>query len=156
MPRKKKKAILKSWKCNHIHLSIFLLIIASILTLFVGVGLYSFAALDVPDIASIASYKPPVTTVFLDDKGEPVAEFYRERRYVVPFKAMPELLPVAFVAAEDGRFFQHGGVDGWSILRAMFNNIRSGRRSQGGSTITQQVARSLLLSPEKTYYRKLR
>ncbi|MEN8134358.1 MAG: penicillin-binding protein 1A [Thermodesulfobacteriota bacterium] len=148
--------MLRSWKCNHIHLSIFLLIIASVLTLLVGAGLYFVAALDVPDVSSIASYNPPVATVFLDDKGEPIAEFYRERRYVVPFNTMPELLPVAFVAAEDGRFFQHGGVDGWSVLRAMFNNIRSGRRSQGGSTITQQVARSLLLSPEKTYSRKLR
>jgi penicillin-binding protein 1A len=153
---KKRKGILRAWKCNHIHLSIFLLIIASVLTLFIGAGLYSVAALDVPDISSIASYNPPVTTIFLDDSGEPIAEFYRERRYVVPITAMPELLPVAFVAAEDGRFFQHGGVDGWSVLRAMINNIRSGRRSQGGSTITQQVARSLLLSPEKTYSRKLR
>ncbi len=155
-PTNKKKASARSWKCNHVHLSIFLLIIASLLTLLIGAGLYSVAALAVPDISSISSYNPPVATVFLDDKGEPIAEFYRERRYVVPFKAMPELLPRAFVAAEDGRFFQHGGVDGWSVLRAMFNNIRSGRRSQGGSTITQQVARSLLLSPEKTYSRKLR
>ncbi|MCK4839549.1 MAG: transglycosylase domain-containing protein, partial [Desulfobulbaceae bacterium] len=153
---KNKKAISRSWKCNHIHLTIFLLIIAFILTLFVGAGLYSVAALAVPDISSISSYNPPVATVFLDDQGESIAEFYRERRYVVPFNVMPDLLPIAFVAAEDGRFFQHGGVDGWSVLRAMFNNIRSGRRSQGGSTITQQVARSLLLSPEKTYSRKLR
>lgn len=122
----------------------------------IGGAHYLLTALEIPDVSSIASYRPPVATVFLDDKGEPIAEFYRERRYVVAFDAMPELLPLAFVAAEDGRFYQHGGVDGWSILRALFNNIRSGRRAQGGSTITQQVARSLLLSPEKTYYRKLR
>lgn len=155
-PNKKKKAIPRSWKCNHIHLSSFLLAVALVLTLFIGAALYSFVALDVPDVSSIAAYDPPVATIFLDNNGEPIAEYYRERRYIVPLKAMPELLPMAFVAAEDGRFYQHGGVDGWSILRAMLNNIRSGRRAQGGSTITQQVARSLLLSPEKTYYRKLR
>lgn len=153
---KKKKGTARSWECSYIQLSVFLLSIAALLTLMIGAGLYAVAALEVPDILSIASYNPPVATVFLDDQGEPIAEFYRERRYVVPISTMPDLLPVAFVAAEDGRFFQHGGVDGWSVLRAMVNNIRSGRRSQGGSTITQQVARSLLLSPEKTYSRKLR
>jgi penicillin-binding protein 1A len=156
LPNIKKQAALRSWKLNHIHLSLFLLAIAAMLSLFIGAVLYFIVALDVPDISSIASYDPPVATVFLDDSGATIAEFYRERRYVVPFSAMPELLPAAFMAAEDGRFYQHGGVDGWSILRATFNNIRSGRRSQGGSTITQQVARSLLLSPEKTYSRKLR
>lgn len=145
---------LSQW--NHIHLSIFLLCIASILTMMIGGGLYAIKVLAIPDISSVATYNPPLATVFLDDTGRTIAEFYKERRYLVPVKGMPELLPMAFVAAEDGRFYQHGGVDGWSILRAMFNNIRSGRRSQGGSTITQQVARSLLLSAEKTYYRKLR
>jgi penicillin-binding protein 1A len=68
---------------------------------------------------------------------------------------MPELLPQAFVAAEDRRYWEHGGLDLWSIGRAAINNMRSGRRSQGGSTITQQVTRSLMLSREKSYFRKL-
>ncbi len=68
---------------------------------------------------------------------------------------MPKLLPRAFVAAEDSRYFEHGGLDIWSIIRAGINNLQSGRRSQGGSTITQQVTRALMLSREKTYFRKL-
>jgi penicillin-binding protein 1A len=130
--------------------------VAFFLSIFIGLGLYGLAALEIPDISSVAFYRPPAATVFLDDQGEAIGEFYRERRYVVPIRDMSELLPIAFVAAEDGRFYQHGGVDAWSVLRAMLNNLRSGRRSQGGSTITQQVARSLLLSREKTYTRKVK
>ena len=69
---------------------------------------------------------------------------------------MPPLLPKAFVAAEDGRFYEHPGLDFFSVLRALINNIRQGGKSQGGSTITQQVAKGLLLSPEKTYLRKFK
>ncbi|MDF1578537.1 MAG: PBP1A family penicillin-binding protein, partial [Desulfobulbales bacterium] len=146
----------RSWQWNHIHLSILMLAVALLLSILIGLGLYGLAALAIPDISSVASYRPPVVTVFLDNQGEPIAEFYRQKRYVVPLGAMPELLPAAFVAAEDGRFYQHGGVDGWSVLRALVNNLRSGRRSQGGSTITQQIARSLLLTREKTYTRKVK
>lgn len=152
---KKVRVLKRSWNYNHIHLSLFLLAVAAVLTLFIGTIIYYLASLEIPGISSIESYKPPTASVFFADKGEPIAEFYQERRYVVPFTEMPELLAMAFVAAEDGRFYQHGGVDGWSVLRAIFNNLRAGRRAQGGSTITQQVARSLLLSPEKTYSRKL-
>lgn len=158
MPRKrnKNKASSGAWEWTHIHLSFFLLVISFVLSLFIGAGLYLLVALDIPDISSIGSYNPPVPSVILNNKGEVLTEIYRERRYVISLREMPELLPKAFVAAEDGRFYQHGGVDGWSVLRALVNNIRSGRRAQGGSTITQQVARSLLLSPEKTYTRKIR
>lgn len=144
----------RSW--NHLHLSFFLLIIAALLNLGLGCLLYLLNALDLPDIAALTSYQPPLTSVLLDAKGRELATFSRENRYLVALDEMPPLLPKAFVASEDGRFFQHGGVDGWSVLRAVFNNLRTGRRAQGGSTITQQVARALLLSPEKTYSRKLR
>jgi penicillin-binding protein 1A len=112
--------------------------------------------LDLPDISALTSYQPPEASLVVDSRGRELTRFYRENRRVIKLSEMPPLLPKAFVAAEDGRFYQHGGVDGWSVLRAVFNNLRSGRRSQGGSTITQQVARALLLTPEKTYIRKLR
>ncbi len=152
----KNKSSYGTWEWTHVHLSFFLLVVSCILSIFIAAGLYLLMTLDIPDISSIGSYEPPLPSVIVDNKGEVLAEFYRERRYVIPIRKMPELLPKAFVAAEDGRFYQHKGVDGWSVLRALVNNIRSGRRSQGGSTITQQVARSLLLSPEKTYSRKIR
>lgn len=81
---------------------------------------------------------------------------FTENRTVVPLKSMAPHLAEAFVAAEDGRFFEHPGLDLVSVLRALVNNIRTGEKSQGGSTITQQVAKSLLLSPEKTYIRKFK
>lgn len=141
---------------GHIHLSFLLLGVAALATFFVGGLLYLLVILNLPDISSLASYRPPESSIVIDSRGRELTRFYRENRRVIRLTEMPPLLPKAFVAAEDGRFYQHGGVDGWSVLRAVFNNLRSGRRSQGGSTITQQVARALLLSPEKTYIRKLR
>ncbi|NTV15445.1 MAG: PBP1A family penicillin-binding protein [Desulfobulbaceae bacterium] len=137
-------------------IAFFLLGVAIICNIFIGSLLYLLAVLDLPDVATLSSYQPAEASLVVDAKGRELNRFYRENRRVVRLTEMPVLLPKAFVAAEDGRFYQHGGVDGWSVLRAVFNNFRSGRRSQGGSTITQQVARALLLSPEKTYIRKLR
>lgn len=125
-------------------------------TFCVGCLLYLLTVLDLPNISALTSYQPPEASLVVDSRGRELSRFYRENRRVIKLSEMAPLLPKAFVAAEDGRFYQHGGVDGWSVLRAVFNNLRSGRRSQGGSTITQQVARALLLTPEKTYIRKLR
>ncbi len=141
---------------DHLQLIFFLLAVAGFLNLCLGALLYLLISLNLPGIEALTDYRPPLTSVVLDASGRQIAVFSRENRFLLPLDRMPPLLPKAFVAAEDGRFFQHGGVDGWSVLRALVNNLRSGRRSQGGSTITQQVARALLLSPEKTYSRKLR
>ncbi|MHB8808871.1 MAG: penicillin-binding protein 1A, partial [Desulfobulbaceae bacterium] len=81
---------------------------------------------------------------------------YEENRIVLRFAELNPLIPKAFVAAEDGRYWEHGGLDVWSIARALIANMRSGRRSQGGSTITQQVTRALMLSREKSYSRKVK
>lgn len=122
--------------------------IAAVLTLFVS--------LQIPPIRTLADYRPPLTTLILDRKGAVVDRIFQENRYLVSLSDLPELLPKAFLAAEDARFFQHSGVDAWSVIRALVNNLSSGHRSQGGSTITQQVARALLLTPEKTYSRKVK
>ncbi len=134
---------------------VFLLIVCALVTLSIGSGLAWFHSLAIPDIRSINDYRPQVATVILDKKGRMVDSIYDQYRIVIDYSQMPALLPKAFVAAEDSRFWNHGGLDFWSILRAAINNIRSGRRSQGGSTITQQVTRSLLLTREKSYFRKL-
>lgn len=136
-------------------INLFLISISGLSTLCIGIFLAWFLALDVPDIRSADDYKPLVATTVVDRYGTIIDAIYKEYRIVIPETRMPTLLPGAFVAAEDSRYFEHGGLDIWSILRAGINNLRSGRRSQGGSTITQQVTRALMLSREKTYFRKL-
>ena len=158
MATKKKSPKKKSriWVWTHIHLSFYLLSITFLLTIFIGTVFYLFITLNIPDISSLASYSPPATTIILDRNGKQIDRIFTQNRFVVPIDTMPKNLPLAFVSAEDARFFQHQGVDAWSILRALVHNLRRGGRGQGGSTITQQVARSLLLSPEKTYTRKVK
>ena len=154
--KKKKPQKTTIWTWTHIQLSIYLLAISFVLTCVICTILFIFVSLNIPDISSLASYQPAATTVILDRHGNQIDRIFTQNRFVVPLEKMPKALPQAFVAAEDARFFQHGGVDVWSIARALVHNLRKGGKGQGGSTITQQVARALLLTPEKTYTRKLK
>jgi len=130
----------------------------------VGVGgfgawyLYKLSQ-DLPDYQVLAEYAPPVTTRVYAGDGTLVAEFARERRLFVPIAAMPDRVKYAFVSAEDKNFFEHQGLDFKGIFRAQIANIGNllnGRRLEGGSTITQQVAKNFLLSSEQKIERKLR
>ncbi|MCL7487802.1 MAG: PBP1A family penicillin-binding protein [Desulfobulbaceae bacterium] len=141
---------------DHNHIIRFLLIIGGIITLGIGSGLGWFFSLDIPDIRSFDDYRPLVTTTVLDRDGRMIDAIYAENRIVLRFDEINPLIPMAFVAAEDGRYWDHAGLDVWSVFRAFINNLRSGHRSQGGSTITQQVTRGLMLSREKTYFRKVK
>jgi penicillin-binding protein 1A len=141
---------------NEKHITGFLLLICFFLTSFLTILLYILASLHIPDIRNVANYQPPEATVIYDRYGDIVDRMFIENRTVIPLSAMSSHLPKAFVAAEDGRFFEHPGLDLFSVLRAAINNFRGGGKGQGGSTITQQVAKSLLLTPEKTYVRKFR
>ncbi len=125
------------------------------LGLVIGGGYIRLTA-DLPDISALKNYHPPVVTTVFSDDGQKIAEFYEERRFVVPLSQVPDRLIQAFVAAEDARFFDHKGVDFSSILRAAFRNLEAGEVVQGASTITQQVARSFFLSAERSYRRKLK
>ena len=143
------------WSQNQ--LIVLILVIGGLLTSSIAAVLALFISLQIPSIRTLSDYRPPLTTLVLDRKGAVVDRIFQENRYLVTLADLPELLPKAFLAAEDARFFQHGGVDAWSVLRALVNNLTSGNHThQGGSTITQQVARSLLLTPEKTYSRKVK
>ena len=126
------------------------------MTVLIGSGLAWFLSLNVPDIRSFDDYRPLVTTTLLDRNGRMIDAIYEQNRIVLRYQEMNPLIPQAFVAAEDGRYWDHGGLDVWSIFRAMVRNIQSGRRSQGGSTITQQVTRGLMLTREKSYSRKVK
>jgi len=120
-----------------------------------GAGVY-LVTRELPEIYSLKDYKPDIVTTVYADDGSPVAEFCRERRFVVPMDRIPKLLVQAFVAAEDSRFYEHEGLDYLGIIRAMYKNIMAAGIRQGGSTITQQVTKSLLLTPERSVTRKIR
>lgn len=138
------------------HISIFLISICVAQTAFLGSLLFILMTLHIPDISSVAGYQPAQATIIYDRQGRIVERMFTENRTVIPLAKMSPFLAKAFVAAEDGRFYEHPGLDFISVLRAAINNFRDGTRSQGGSTITQQVAKSLLLTPEKTYVRKFK
>ncbi len=146
----------KNKPLDHSRIIIFLLTICGLTTLSIGFVLAWLISLNLPDIRTAADYRPLVATIILDRNGVPIdAIFKGEYRILISQDQMEPLLAKAFVAAEDARYFEHPGLDLWSIARAAFNNLRSGRHSQGGSTITQQVTRALLLSREKTWSRKI-
>lgn len=111
---------------------------------------------DLPSVRRLLDYEPPVTTRVLASDGSVLAEFFVEKRYVEPIYRIPRVVQLAFVAAEDAAFYQHGGIDFAGIGRAAFENLRSGETRQGASTITQQVVKALLLTPERTYERKIK
>jgi penicillin-binding protein 1A len=132
-----------------------------VLTGFVGgilsmAGLYQYYSKDLPKIKTLSDYYPPQVTEVFDSSGEKIAEFYKEKRILIPLSQMPDHLVKAFIAAEDSRFYEHGGIDLVSIARAFYKNINAGEIVQGGSTITQQVAKSFFLTPEKSYSRKIK
>jgi penicillin-binding protein 1A len=123
----------------------------------VAVGLLYLAFVrDLPDFRSIADYRPALTSVVLDRHGTAIGEFSEFRRRLVPLEQVPQHVIQAFLAAEDDAFYEHSGVDYVSIARAAWSNLVSGGRLQGASTITQQTVKQLLLTPERTYRRKIR
>ena len=121
-----------------------------------AVGLYFYISKDLPRITSLTEYHPAIITNVYSDDGRKIAEFFKERRIIKPLDEMPAALINAFIAAEDSRFYKHKGIDFYSIIRAFFKNLEAGTIVQGGSTITQQVTKSFLLSPERSYTRKLK
>ncbi|MFZ5453811.1 MAG: penicillin-binding protein 1A [Thermodesulfobacteriota bacterium] len=123
-----------------------------------GVGgyIYYHFIRDLPDFTSIKEFRPPVVTQIFARDGRLIGEFYAEKRIEVPYSRLPRHLVLAFVAAEDARFFEHPGVDITGIIRAFIRNVEAGQVVQGGSTITQQVVKRIMLSSEKSFARKIR
>src|ERR1700722_10640936 len=106
---------------------------------------------DLPDYTQLRDYEPPVMTRVHAGDGSLMAEYAKERRLYLPIQDVPKLVVNAFLSAEDKDFFSHYGVDPSGIGRAIIANFtRSGRRQQGASTITQQVAKNFFLSPEQS------
>ena len=132
--------------------SAFTIILSFVSTIGMGV-------LDLPDHTTIANYRPPQVTRIYAADGELVNEYYTENRVWVPIEALPPHVTQAFISAEDQNFREHFGVDPLGLARAAVNNavnVATGRRLEGGSTITQQVAKNLLLNSEVSLLRKVR
>jgi len=137
-------------------ISIIIIMIFIIAIILFGLAFYLYFGHDLPSIEVLKNYKPSTVTRLFSDDGGVIGEFFIEKRDVVSLERVPHHLIQAFISGEDARFFQHKGLDYVAILRALFRNIFSGEIVQGGSTITQQVVKSLLLSPERSFSRKIR
>ena len=109
---------------------------------------------NLPSLEILTEYRPKIPLRVYTADGHQIGEFGEERRSFMRFEEVPEVMKQAILAAEDERFYQHGGIDTLGILRAAISNVLGGGRRQGASTITQQVAKNFFLSSEKTYSRK--
>jgi penicillin-binding protein 1A len=112
-------------------------------------------AVRMPQVKKLADYQPAIITRIYDRHGVPFAEYSIQKRIVVPKKEMSPLLVQAIVATEDSEFYRHGGVDPKGILRAALTNIIERKKAQGASTLTQQLAKQVFLTPDKTFRRKI-
>ncbi len=119
-------------------------------------GMFFYISHDLPKINSLKDYNPPMNSRIMSRDNEVLLDIGRETRDVVAFDKIPKQVVDAFLAAEDDNFYQHEGIDYYGIMRAFIVNLKEGRLVQGGSTITQQVAKSFLLSKERTISRKIK
>jgi penicillin-binding protein 1A len=145
----------RRWRWWQVTLLVFLA--CTIVGLTTAAGVVWHLSQDLPSLELLQNYQPSlVTTVYSDDR-QPIGQFFIERRILTPLAEIPKTLTQAVIATEDVRFFEHPGLDYVGILRAAWTNLRhGGRKVEGASTITQQLARSLFLSAERSYDRKLR
>ncbi|WP_207459869.1 penicillin-binding protein 1A [Azospirillum sp. SYSU D00513] len=124
-----------------------------------GVYLLDHYNHDLPDYTKLATYEPPVTTRVHAGDGRLLAEFASEKRVFVPITAIPKRVTNAFLAAEDKNFYEHRGIDPIGLIRAVVTNVENlgrDRRPVGASTITQQVAKNMLLTNEVSFARKIK
>lgn len=131
-----------------------LLLVAGALSVWLVVRHYEARLPSVEQLKS--GYQPEQVTRVLARDGTLLGSVFTERRTVVPFSVVPSHVKLAFLAAEDAAFYEHEGLDYFGMVRALMANLRAGGTRQGASTITQQIVKNLLLSPERTYERKIK
>lgn len=142
-------------------LRILLYVIASMFGLgvlgFIGLVIMIYViSLELPSTDEFSKFKYNEPMVVYDAKGTVIAELGAERRYPVSIDKMPHYVYHAVVAVEDGRFYEHSGIDPWGIARAMVSNIKAGKMIEGGSTLTQQLVKVIYLTPERKLKRKIK
>lgn len=119
-------------------------------------GFVIFSMWDLPEIQTLEEYKPSITSRVYSDNNKLLADFFMENRTPVSLSNVPETLIKALIATEDTRFYSHHGIDPRGVARALYRNLRAGKVLEGGSTLTQQLAKVLFLTPERSYTRKLK
>jgi penicillin-binding protein 1A len=136
-----------------IKLAIIFILVPALFGVSFGYALVNY--LEIPDVKQLESYRPKSATRLYADDGTLYAELFVEKRVPIPITEMPRHLKLAFVAIEDVRFYGHFGIDARGIGRAIYKDILKRSMSEGASTITQQLARNLYLTPQKTLKRKV-
>ena len=143
------------FRINKKKVAIFLVLAGGVIFGMIA-GLFLALTHDLPQIRSLETFRPSsVTRIYSADKVL-LAELFVEKRDPVPIKVIPQYLKKALIATEDRKFYQHSGVDLKGILRAIIKDIRAGEFVEGASTITQQLAKTLFLTPRKTLLRKIK
>ena len=135
---------------------LFAMLLISIVGLIGIGGIVWYLSRDLPDVEKLHSHQPSLVTHVAADDGTTIGQFFVERRILTPLDQIPRELRHAVIAVEDARFMEHGGVDVLGIVRAFITNLEALRIRQGASTITQQLARSVFLTPERSYTRKIK
>src|SRR5262252_4975456 len=134
----------------------FLCSLTLLVAVVAGFVIYQRLVADLPQVSELENYQPSLVTKVYARSGELIADFFIEKRILVPLEDIPLHVRQATIAAEDRRFYSHHGVDTWGILRAARVNFQAGGTREGASTITQQVARTLFLNRDRTLTRKIR
>ena len=138
-------------------MTMFSIFITILLIGFIGtLAIYYTFTDELPDVRQLKNFEPSTVTLMYSDKDELIAELYLEKRILVSLNKIPTQLKQAALAVEDANFYLHMGIDPRAIFRAFLTNMKAGRIVEGGSTITQQLSKTLFLSRERSLIRKIK
>ncbi len=151
-PRKKRRTFWQTFAIGCLFLSFAVLLLSSI-----GAAvLYFKYSKELPDVRMLKEFQPSTITKLYSDSDELIAEFYIEKRILIPQEKIPLKMKQATLAVEDSHFYYHFGIDPKAITRAFITNFKAGRVVEGGSTITQQLAKTLFLTRDRNISRKIK
>ena len=150
---KKKRGGFFKW----LSMAVFSIFITTLLIGFIGIlAIYYMFTDELPDVRVLKSFEPSTVTLMYSDQDQLIAELYLEKRIVVPLNKIPTQLKQAALAVEDANFYRHMGIDLKAVFRAFLTNMKAGRVVEGGSTITQQLSKTLFLTRERSLARKIK